>query len=62
MKLKTLLKKLELMPQDAEVEYFTALGQYGKIVGASEQKRPSGKPYIQIDVVEDQKSFDTNYV
>ncbi len=63
MKLSKLLKILQEMPKDPDVEFLTAIGQNGKVTGASIEFRPkSRKPYVRIDVVESERSFNTDFI
>lgn len=56
MKLKTLMKELAKLNQEAQVEYATAPGQFGRVCGARQEKE-RGKDVVIIDVVEDEKSW-----
>jgi hypothetical protein len=56
MKLKTLFKQLAEFDPDLQVTYLTGPGQYGKVTGAS-LDTSTKVPKVQIDVVEDDKSW-----
>ena len=62
MKVKTLIKKLQKLPPEYTVEFMTAIGQYGRVTGVAIGEGAGGCKYVRLDVVEDEKSFDTNYL
>ena len=59
MKLKTLMKKLSKLNPEAQVEYLTAPGQWGRVSGAH-QETEKGRDVVYVDVVEDDESWESS--